>query len=168
MPLVPARYLFTRYQIPHNLEQHLIQVASLGRLICQNWTGSPLNQDHILTALLLHDIGNLVKYNLKQNWTKKILTESSARNSHLPQSLTAWQELQTRFQQHYSQNADEANLAIVRELKIDPTIIKILSDHTFDDLEPLLLARNWTKMIFFYCDLRFAPTGIVSVAKRLS
>lgn len=167
MPLVPISQLFSRYQIPVNLEQHLIQVAALGQLICQNWAGSPLNHDQIVSALLLHDIGNLVKFDLNQAWTKAILAESSAQNPDLPQSFKAWQNLQTQFRRRYSYNADEANFAIVKELKIDPAIINILRDHTFEDLAVLLASKNWAKMILFYCDLRFSSTGLVAVTERL-
>lgn len=54
--------IYRRYSIPPNLERHMLQVAAVGEYICTHWSGPELNSQLILQALLLHDLGNIVKF----------------------------------------------------------------------------------------------------------
>ena len=49
-----------------NLQQHMIRVTSVGLFILNNWNGEKLNTDTMTTMLLLHDIGNIVKFDLEK------------------------------------------------------------------------------------------------------
>ena len=54
--------IYTQFRIPPNLQQHMFRVASVAKIICNNWTGKELNQNDIVCVCLIHDLGNIVKY----------------------------------------------------------------------------------------------------------
>jgi len=48
-----------------SLQLHMFRVAGVASVICENFKQPELiNQDDIVSACLLHDMGNIIKFNL--------------------------------------------------------------------------------------------------------
>jgi HD superfamily phosphodiesterase len=54
--------IYEKFKVPSHLQDHMFQVASVAKLICDNFK-TEINEQDILHACLLHDIGNIVKFN---------------------------------------------------------------------------------------------------------
>ncbi len=161
--------LYQRYAIPHNLAQHMLSTAGLGKLICTNWqktalSDSTVDTQLVITTLLVHDLGNLVKFKLNN-------TSSLLKTKTLPQvqtqDLAYWQEKQQQMITKYGTDADAVNLKILQELGLS-SAKKIMEFHTFEQLSALMSQpQYWAEKIVLYCDLRFTPFGLTTVKKRI-
>lgn len=61
--VIPMRIkdIYSHFNIPQPLQQHMIDVANVAQMICDNWQGETIDQKSIITLALLHDLGNIVK-----------------------------------------------------------------------------------------------------------
>ena len=57
--------IYKKLRVPLNLQMHMMRAAAAAELICDNWNGPAIKKADVIAALLLHDIGNIVKMNLK-------------------------------------------------------------------------------------------------------
>ena len=55
--------IYKEHNVMPNLQEHMLRVAAVASLICDNCT-EKLNKEDIITACLLHDIGNIVQFQL--------------------------------------------------------------------------------------------------------
>ncbi len=136
----------------------MLWVAQVGVETIENWTGPNINQENITSVLLLHDIGNMIKFELHSNEAKKIYSHSE---------LEKLLPIQKKMIALYGNNADIANISILKEIGVSEDIIQLLTNHSFDYLPTLLDSENWNEKIVFYADLRVAPWGIVPLKKRV-
>ena len=56
--------VYQRYKIPTNLQQHMLRVGAVAKIILGNWNGKEIDHDAVLYTSLLHDIGKPVTFNL--------------------------------------------------------------------------------------------------------
>ncbi len=56
--------IYEEYKIMPNLREHQLRVAAVAAQICDNFN-KPLNKKEIITACLLHDMGNIIKFKLE-------------------------------------------------------------------------------------------------------
>ncbi|USN54769.1 MAG: HD domain-containing protein [Candidatus Peribacteria bacterium] len=55
--------IYTQYQIPPSLQEHMLRVAAVAEQICLH-SSQEIDHATIVTAALLHDMGNIIKFNL--------------------------------------------------------------------------------------------------------
>lgn len=55
--------IYDRYQVLPALQLHMLRVAAVAQLICSSHHRA-LPTDHIISCCLLHDIGNILKFDL--------------------------------------------------------------------------------------------------------
>ena len=72
-----------------NLREHQLRVASVAAQICDNFF-EPLNKKDIVTACLLHDMGNIIKFNL--NYFPELIK---------PEGIEYWQKVQNEYKKKY-------------------------------------------------------------------
>ena len=65
--------IYDEYKIMPNLREHMFRVAGVASLICDNLEES-LSKKEIISACLLHDLGNIVKFDLES--TAKLFSVS--------------------------------------------------------------------------------------------
>lgn len=155
---IPVNQIYQRFNIPKNLAMHMLWVTSVGASAIENWRGTEINKEDIISVLLLHDIGNVIKFELHSRQAKNIYTE---------QELEKLLIIQNQMIALYGNNADIANISILKEIGVSEDIIQLLTNHSFDYLPSLLDSENWNEKIVFYADLRVAPLGIVPLKKRV-
>lgn len=165
--------IYQQYSIPLNLAQHMLQAAALGNLILDSWQGSGLDRQLLISTLLVHDIGNLVKFDLNSSPTITFQhTDDVVKIPQLLQLRTIddsdyWLRKQKEMRDKYSSHADQANRLIVKELGLDPRINRLLEHHSLQELTTLLHNDNWQKKIVLYADMRVAPSGLTNLTARI-
>ena len=54
--------IYKKYHLPENLQMHMLRVAACSNFIIDNWIGQEIDKELILRVSLLHDMGNMSKY----------------------------------------------------------------------------------------------------------
>ncbi|OGI65785.1 hypothetical protein A3A95_01495 [Candidatus Nomurabacteria bacterium RIFCSPLOWO2_01_FULL_39_18] len=148
--------IYKKYKIMPNLQEHMLQVAAVASLICDNFN-EPLDKEEIITACLLHDMGNIIKFKLGQ------FPESLE-----PEGLEYWQNVQNEFIEKYGRNEYEASIKISEELEVSTRAIELIKSISFLGVSKTAEEDDYAKKIPEYGDDRVNPFGIVSLEDRLT
>ncbi len=147
--------IYIKYQIPENLQLHMYRVAAVGLLVLDLLDKNiKLDKNIITTTLLLHDVGNIVKFNFENN---NLLKDDEI--EHLKQ-------VRDGFISKYGNEEHLATLNIVNELKVPAKVIEILENTGSSKIDLTIQSDDWYKKVCSYADFRIAPYGIVSVEER--
>ena len=152
----PISDIYTEYKIISNLREHMFRVAGVAMQICDSLE-VPEQKETIIKACLLHDMGNVIKFNL----------------SHFPQflepeGLDYWKKVQIEFMDKYGKNEHEANLKIAKELGSEKEVLSCINAIGFPFWCQVNESGNIAERICSYADTRVAPYGVVSVHERLA
>jgi len=145
-----ASQIYQAYHIMPNLKLHMYRVAAVGQVILDYWTSPPVDRDTIIKTLLLHDIGNIIKFKL---------------DSSLPR-LNYWKQVQQDFINKYGHDVHAANHAIAQELALPQTVIHLLDISHTSNSRQILANNDWSSKLCWYADMRVSPKGVVSVDFR--
>lgn len=147
------REIYTRYQQPPNLIRHQLDVARVGWAVCRAWDPDlpRPNLEKITTTLLLHDLGNIVKYK------RPFLGD-------LESQAPFWEGVQDEFRARYGTDATEATYRILEELGF-VWVKELLEDMVLvwkqPEKEVSIEAR-----VCEYADCCVTPEGIVGTTAR--
>lgn len=138
------------------LQTHMLRVAGVGKIILDGWK-STIDKDLVMRTLLLHDMGNIVKFDLS-NPLMAI------------DNLDYWIQVQQEWWKKYGKNAHEATAQIVAELGQDDAGRVMESEHAgyASDNPAKLLEQDWPAKILSYCDMRVTPSGVVPMSVRIA
>ncbi len=153
---------YSRYEIMPQLSLHMRRVAGVGKLILDGWR-EPIGHDTVMRTLLLHDMGNIVKFDLTEAGQRKL-------KSAEPEDLPRWRDIQAKYWKAYGKSAYEATLAIVKELHQEDLVEIYQADHEgyAKSYPALLLDQSPTVQILAYCDVRVVPSGVVPMKERIA
>lgn len=154
-----VKEIYKNYPITPNLQEHLLRVAKVALFICNHWMGKKVDKDLIKKAALLHDLGNIVKFDLKR-YPEYLSKELKRRDF--------WAKKQKKMIKKYGKDDHEANLKILREIGADDKIVKIISKKSFKYSLRTAKSDDWELKILYYSDLRVGPFGIVSLRERFA
>lgn len=138
------------------LQEHMLRVAGVASMICDNFN-EPLPKEDIITACLLHDMGNIIKSNFE------FLPESLA-----PKGLEYWQQVKNDYIKKYGNNEHEATIQIMKELGILSSVILIVDQIRFSLLCSHRDGNDMSIKIVSYADNRVSPYGVVSFNERVN
>ncbi len=149
--------IYDEYKIMPQLREHMFRVAAVAILICNNFDENLL-KENITEACLLHDMGNIVKFQLGVFFTEFLE----------PQGLHYWETIQEEFIKKYGEDDHLATFKIVEELGI--------TGKTFDFLESITSKLGKTReptldfnvQICKYADFRVSPRGVLSLRERIN
>jgi hypothetical protein len=147
--------IYQKYQIMPSLQLHMLRVGSVASLICESFF-EPLQYAEVQAATLLHDMGNILKFNL-----------SLFPDFLEPEGLDYWQGIKTEFEQKYGKDEHQATLEIARELNMNSRVIELIDSISFSLAQSNAQSNDFEKKICAYSDLRVTPFGVVSLAERL-
>ncbi|MEP7166827.1 MAG: HD domain-containing protein [Candidatus Woesebacteria bacterium] len=145
--------IYKKYKIPPNLVRHQLEVTAVGRFICDHWTGEPVDKDKITQILLLHDMGNIIKFK------RPFLGESEPQSDY-------WESVQAEFIAKYGNDVHLATQAIFKELGKAETLSPWLDDMHLLNRDPKR-PISWDVRIIEYADNCVTPGGIVGFEARL-
>ncbi len=138
-----------------NLQDHMLRVTAVAFKICDNFE-KEVDKHSIITATLLHDIGNMVKFRLEA--FPEFLK---------PKGLEYWRKAQEEFINKYGKNDYQATYRILKEMKVEPSVYKLIQSMEFRKAPINIDNSNYETKICQYSDLRVAPFGITSLDDRL-
>ncbi len=150
--------IYQHLHIPVPLQKHMLYAASLGYLIAHNWRiKNTINHDIIITSLLCHDLGNLVKFDLTSDLTKQMYTAKQIENLQI---------IQNNHIKKFGENEHTATANICQSLNLNAQILQTIDSIRFE-AQKAVQSNNWNHKICNYCDYRIAPQGLTSLKQRL-
>jgi hypothetical protein len=146
--------IYKEYRIIPNLQEHQFRVAGVAMQICESLDIS-VDKDSILKACLVHDLGNIIKFQL--DYFPEFVQD---------EGLEYWQSVQKEFIEKYGDNEHEGTLKILAELNFSKTIIDIVSIVGYPYIKEVLDCDDFNKKIVTYSDFRVGPHGVLSIDER--
>jgi hypothetical protein len=147
--------IYKKYKIMPNLQMHMFRVAAVASLICDNFEGE-LNKKEIITGALLHDMGNILKFDLSKfpEFTK-------------PEGQEYWESVKREHKNKYGENEHIATNKIVEEIKVSETVVEFINSISFLGAPKSAEENNFNHKIMEYADDRVSPGGVVGLDERL-
>lgn len=154
--------IYQTYRIIPSLQLHQYRVAGVARFVLEK---SSLGIDHeVISACLLHDMGNIIKFNL-----------SLFPSFFEPEGVAHWQGVKDQFIKTYGADEHRATLTIAREVLNQCDSLSIDADRIIELIEAIGFSRagenaqssDWGAKIASYADMRVEPHGVTTLANRL-
>ena len=149
------RQIYAEYKIMPSLQLHQLRVASVGKLICEN-VSKPVNADYVILAGLFHDMGNIIKSDLKYfpDFVK-------------PEGIEYWQKIKNEYIQKYGDDSHKAIEKIAREIGLPQDVIELIDNIGFSHAEEVRDHGSLELKICIYSDWRVGPRGVLSLKERI-
>ena len=148
--------IYKKYNIPSNLQDHMLRAAAFAELLSENWRGTPINLQDIMTTMLIHDIGNIAKMDF---------TNYNDSNEE-KDSRVYWETIKKKFIRKYGADDHIATFNIASELELNPRILWLVINKIFVHNEMIANLNDYDLKICAYSDQRTGPNGIVSLKDR--
>ena len=150
--------IYNRYPITPNLARHMLRVAAVARLIVRNWKGPEINGELITRIALLHDTGNILKFDLDGH--SELLDEEQGNVEH-------WKALQKEAREKYGSDEHHMTLEIAEECGYSDDELAIMAGMGFGKSDEIADSPNYHRKIINYADQRVGPFGVLSLVERL-
>lgn len=147
--------IYKHYKIMTQLQLHQLRVTAVAKQIIDDFN-EKLGEKEIITACLLHDMGNIIKFNLD------LYPEFNE-----PEGTKYWERVRQEFVDKYGEEEHAATHAIAREIGISDRAYEILEAIGFANSIKNAKHSDFSKKIAAYADDRVDVTGIMSVDQRL-
>lgn len=148
--------VYNKYNIMPQLQEHQLRVAGVAYLICKNFK-LRVNQDNIVKACLLHDMGNILKFDFSV--TKKYIQHNL--------DYDYWEKVKKDYENKYGKDEHVATLSILQELKVGNEIVELVDSIGFTQAVLNLNGTDFAKKICAYADMRVRISGVCSLEERL-
>jgi hypothetical protein len=114
-----------------------------------------------VAALLLHDLGNLIKYDFS---APHLLSGEDT------ERLDYWKQKQKEMIEKYGSSETEATMKMAGELGISERLMLLLKGHEgiAEWAKTVLGGVDWEMKIISYSDCRVSPFGVVSIEERFA
>lgn len=146
--------IYQDYQIMPQLQEHQFRVAAVGKVIAESMEVE-VDAQNIIEADLLHDMGNIIKFNLKL--FPQFLE---------PEGLEYWQGVRQSFIDKYGSDEHDATHAIAKELGVNMRTMELIEAIGFSNAPTNAASDDFSRKIAAYSDFRVIPTGITSMQAR--
>lgn len=147
--------IYKEYKIFPNLQLHMLRVAAVASVICDS-NQEEINKENIVTACLLHDMGNIVKTRFD------IMLEFFE-----PEGVEYWKTVKEDFAKKYSSDDAVMTLLIAKEIGVSSEVLSLIESIGFAKC-----VKNeqqaFDNKIANYSDLRAGPYGVVSMKDRIA
>ena len=151
-----AQEAYEKYNINVGLQMHMLRVAAVASIICDSLL-EPIEKEDILSACLLHDMGNIIKANL--DLFPELLE---------PQGVGYWQKIKEEYIKKYGPDEKKANRKIVEELGVSSRVISLISQFGFPLACKHRDSDDYVTKIISYSDWRVDPHGVKSYEDRMN
>jgi len=148
--------IYTEYKIIPNLQEHQIRVASVGKITADSLAGD-IDRTGIVCALLLHDMGNILKFDFS------VFPETLE-----PLGLAYWESVKEEYREKYGSDEHLATLLIAKELGVAERIISYIDSTGFTKIPYNLKEGSMEEKICNYSDMRVGPFGLLSLEDRMN
>lgn len=149
--------IYRQYRILPNLQEHMLRVSAVAAYICDHFDGSKIDKSSVISATLLHDMGNIIKFDLT------LYPELLG-----PKPLTFWEGVQVDFKERYGEDEHVATELIATELGVSERIKELIQAVSYHAAEENVASDDFEKKIAAYADLRVGLHGVITLEERLS
>jgi len=149
--------IYKKYNIPPNLIDHMFTVARVALFISDHWVGSKLDRNRLLKIALLHDLGNIVKFDFDKH--PEFLGKEI-------QNIAFWKGKQKEIIAKYGRDDHKATTEMLKQIGLSEEDIDIASSKSFGNSVATKESKNWTLKILLYSDLRVLPFGVGTLEER--
>lgn len=147
--------IYKKYRINKGLQEHMVRVAAVAKMIADNAT-EELDTHNIVTACLVHDLGNIIK---AQDMEKhKTLYE--------PEGVAYWEKVKSEAIERYGTTVSPATEAMVKEIGINAQAYEYFAAIGDEPTERVCESGSLGEQIANYSDMRVLMYGIVSMRER--
>lgn len=147
--------IYREYRLMQNLQDHQLRVAAVASIICDSFD-FPINKEKIIKVCLLHDMGNIIKFQL--DYFPEL---------NKPEGLEYWQNVQKEFITKYGPNEHNATMKIMRELGVPEELVELADQNHFSLLCEHASGSDMFLKIMHYADMRVGPFGVLSYDERM-
>lgn len=153
--------IYERFEVPQNLRMHMFRVAALAELLCTAWNGPAINKTDIIAVSLVHDIGNIVKFDLETPFGLKLVSGVTV------EEIEKMRKTRDYVKSRYGADDHEATQNMARELGVNERLMFIITygGHSFTDPN-LPNLDDWDIKLHAYTDFRVGPFGIMPLGDR--
>lgn len=148
--------VYNHFIVPRHLQLHMQRVAALGEYLSNNWK-TEIDRNDIVHTLLLHDLGNLLKFDLNRGVG---LFHPSERD------LDYWKKAQSESATKYDPDEHKATFLMAKEVGVSERVLFLLNNMGSSNLQQTLESPDWELKICSYSDFRVGPHGYLTVRKR--
>lgn len=148
--------IYEKYKIIPQLQLHQLRVAAVASQICSSFEQPP-DVQAVITACLLHDMGNIIKFDLG------LFPETLK-----PQGLEYWQEAQQELKNKYGEDEHDATMGIAKELGVSNTVLTYVNAVGFTKAVNIVIDPSLEKKICNYSDYRVTPFKIVTLEESIA
>jgi hypothetical protein len=148
---------YHRFQVPPNVQAHMLLTADVIQLVKDHWTGGGVDWEITFKTVLLHDLGNLIKF------TRPFIDPDLERN------YQHWLAVQDKMVQKYGQKASHATALMIGELNFPDSqkIINLLEQMgqimSSDKSTPVSIEARLVE----YADTVVTPKGVEGFEMRI-
>lgn len=139
-----------------DLKMHQLRVAAVAKQIIES-IDIKVDSNKLLTACLLHDMGNIIK----SDFNPPLFPMTD-------EEIIFWTEIKQSFIKKYGTDTHTATTSIAKELKIDNDIIDLIEHNDFKYICEIAELESLEKKILKYSDLRVGLYGVLSLNERIN
>lgn len=150
--------VYKKYQIMPQLAEHQLKVAGVAKLVCDN-SAQKQEADDIIAACLLHDMGNVIKFDLS-------VTDRLLPGRFSSEELAFWQRVKDEFMAKYGKDEHHATVKIIQEIGISERVVGLVDCIGFQNGKSNAESGDWGKETCAYSDMRVGPAGVISLEQR--
>lgn len=148
--------IYDEYRIPPWLALHMYRVAAVAAAVFDaRADGSEAERNNLISACLLHDMGNIIKF----DFTTPLFGIEEGEY---------WKNVRKEMIEKYGSDEHHATLEILLALGVSPRVYEIVDSVGFGKNEATSLSGDILKKIAAYADSRVVPNGVGSIADRLN
>lgn len=149
--------IYQEYQIPKNLQEHMLRVAALAEIILENWKGEQIDKRSIVIACVLHDLAKPMNFDLSKQ----------AKFGLTPEEIEDLAKLQNRLRNDFGKTEHQALINICKSLGCSPVTIRIIENFEWEFIPRLMIENDMESLVAIYSDMRIGLKGILSLKDRL-
>lgn len=156
------KQLYEQFEIMPQLVEHQLRVGAVGQIVAENWIGK-CDVELVTMVCLLHDMGNIVKFDLSDE-AQKVSKFGKIEN------LSYWQKVQQKYWDKYGRDAHAATKGILVEAGLAKYIKHIEEEnglYNSEASEEQLVSATVPAVVLMYADMRVIPQGVVSYRERV-
>lgn len=150
--------LYDEYMVPKNLQEHMLRVGALAKIITENWKGEEVDKKAIVQACVFHDIAKPMTFDLAKQ----------AQFGMTPEDIKKLGVLQEHLKSKFGTDEHRATVEICKEIGLGQTSVRLVDNLEWKYIPRLLEQNDFAALIPIYCDMRIGPNGIVTLDKRLN
>ena len=153
-----VKEIYTQYQIPKSLQEHMLCVAGLASIIVDSWKGVDIDKKAIIEVCIFHDIAKPMKFVLSKQ----------ADFGMSEKDIEKLRILQEELKRKYGDDEHKATLGICKEIGFSPKMLSLLDNLEWEFTPRLLKTNDIESLIPIYCDMRIGPKGILPLKERIA